>query len=114
MSKKQFLFMILCLSLPWVSYAQTICKYRYWFDKDDRNAVIGSFAGDKQHLDVDLGGLNDATHTIYVQVKDTADNWSVPIVRKFIKLSKPNEIQSYYIIFRPQNKQFRPNFRKEL
>ena len=96
MSKKQFLFMILCLSLPWVSYAQTICKYRYWFDKDDRNAVIGSFAGDKQHLDVDLGSLNDAMHTIYVQVKDTADNWSVPIVRKFVKMSKPNEIQSYY------------------
>lgn len=66
MSKKQFLFMILCLSLPWVSYAQTICKYRYWFDMDDRNAVIGSFAGDKQHLDVDLSSLNDAIHTIYI------------------------------------------------
>ena len=96
MSKKQLLFMILCLSLPWVSYAQTICKYRYWFDKDDRNAVIGSFTGNKQHLDVNLSGLNDAMHTIYIQVKDTADKWSVPVVRNFIKLSKPNEIQSCY------------------
>lgn len=74
---------MLCLSLT--AYAQADYEYRYWFDTDYGTVCTGQTAAEQWRLDVDLDGVGLGFHTLHVQVKDTAQRWSAPVARYFLK-----------------------------
>lgn len=77
--------LLLCLATT--ARAQAGYEYRYWFDNADGQACTGQSAGPAWQMDVPTDGLCLGMHTLHVQVKDTAQTWSAPVTRTFLKAS---------------------------
>ncbi len=93
---RRTLFFALLLCLQWTAWGQATYDYRYWFDTDEGNQRMGSFAADSWHIDADLSGLDCSLHAIHIQVKDTAGVWSAPVTRHFIKMTAGSATGAYY------------------
>ncbi len=77
--------LLLCLAT--MARAQAGYEYRYWFDNADGQACTGQSAGPAWQMDVPTDGLCLGMHILHVQVKDTAQAWSAPVTRTFLKAS---------------------------
>lgn len=75
--------LLLCLATT--VRAQAGYEYRYWFDNADGRACTGQSDSPAWQMDVPTDGLCLGMHTLHVQVKDTAQIWSAPVTRTFLK-----------------------------
>ncbi len=82
---------ILFLCVHGVAWGQIPYEYRYWYDGDETTAKSGTSASSAWQLRLDVSDLDDTFHMLYFQVKDTADVWSAPLSRCFVKLPLQGE-----------------------
>ena len=71
-------------------------EYRYWFDGNEATMQTGEFEGAEYHIDADISDMDQALHYIYLQVKDSADVWSAPMSRYFVKVPNVEKANLYY------------------
>ena len=81
----RFLSFVLLLSFSALSYGQGLKGYRYWFDRDFQNAVDIVQDSETIQASLDVSGMATGVHTFYIAVKDSADRWSSPVSRMFVK-----------------------------
>ncbi len=81
----RFLSFVLLLSFSALSYGQGLKGYRYWFDRDFQNAVDVVQDSETIQASLDVSGMAAGVHTFYIAVKDSADRWSSPVSRMFVK-----------------------------
>lgn len=94
---RRLLFFMFCLCVHGMARGQTNSyDYRYWIDTELSAAVIGSSASPKWHLNISTDGLSESLHILHIQVKDTANIWSSPVSRFFIKLPHSVQAQGRY------------------
>lgn len=86
--------MFLCLAAT--ARAQADYEYRYWFDTAHGETRTGRSATKAWHMEVPTDGLSLGMHTLHVQVKDTAQAWSAPVSRTFLKTSGPTGLACRY------------------
>ncbi len=82
---------ILFLCVHGVAWGQIPYEYRYWYDGDETTAKSGTSASSAWQLRLDVSDLDNTFHMLYFQVKDTADVWSAPLSRCFVKLPLQGE-----------------------
>ncbi len=80
----------ICLGASAVSY-----RYRYWFDRDEGNAITGTMFSNNLHLNVNVSALESTVHTFNIQVRDANGNWTSPRIAYFAKLS-PSTLRGFY------------------
>ncbi len=83
---RKYLLFILALCVLWIAKAQTDIEYRYWFDGNDVDMQTGSTSQTAWSMDLDVSGLSNNMHTLYIQVKNSKGEWSSPSSRQFFKL----------------------------
>ena len=71
-------------------------EYRYWFDGNESTAQTGEFEGAEYHIDADISDMESTLHFIHLQVRDTANVWSAPITRYFLKMPQIEKATIYY------------------
>lgn len=86
--------MFLCLAAT--ARAQADYEYRYWFDTAHGETRTGRSVTKAWHMEVPTDGLSLGMHTLHVQVKDTAQAWSAPVSRTFLKTSGPTGLACRY------------------
>ena len=96
MPKRFILSIVLLVFTSWTLRAQDTYRYRYWFDGAESKAHEETVEGTKWHFNADISALNDALHTIYVQVQDTAGQWSAPQMRYFLKQQTKKDVTYAY------------------
>jgi len=94
MRKRILLLMALCLHIA--ARGQTGHTYDYWFDNDHNTLQSGSSASDNWRLQIDVSDLQEAFHTIHLQVQDAEGNHSSPVTRYFIKTNEPTASSGRY------------------
>ncbi len=93
---RRFLF-ILFLCAHWIARGQTLYEYRYWFDGDETTLQTGTATGQTWQMDLDVSSLAETFHLLHFQVKDTADVWSSPQTRCFVRVPvKGKVVLSYW------------------
>lgn len=96
MPKRFILSIVLLVFTSWTLRAQDTYRYRYWFDGADSKAHEETVEGTKWHFNADISALNDALHTMYIQVQDTAGQWSAPQMRYFLKQQTKKDVTYAY------------------
>ncbi len=87
---RKLLFMLF-LCVHWIARGQNIYEYRYWFDGDETTAQTGTTTEAAWQMDLDISKLDATFHLLHFQAKDTADVWSAPITRGFVKQPIPRQ-----------------------
>lgn len=90
------LLLLTTLLLHISARGQTGYTYDYWFDCDRSTLQSGIAASESWQLQADLTGLQNAIHTIHLQVRDAEGNQSSPVTRYFVKTITPQEAAGRY------------------
>ncbi len=84
--RKIILFLISLCTLAGI--AQDSYEYRYWLDNESKpKFYTGSSASAQWDMEIDVSHVSPSIHTLHIQVKDTAGNWSSTVSRGFMKIS---------------------------
>lgn len=75
---------------------QTGFDYRYWFDNDSNIVHHGHSASERWQMDVDVDRLDDAFHTLHLQIVDGDGVAGNPVSRFFVKAYNANVGKGYY------------------
>ena len=78
-----FLGLLLCLSLN----AQTNYTCRYWFDENHAQSETIQLSDSLTQMEMNVAGLSEGIHSLYIMVKDTSANWGSPQSYMFIRLA---------------------------
>lgn len=89
---RKFIFFVLLVCVLCSVRGQATYDYRYWFDNNDSGQVTGTLPSEKWNIDVDLSGLDNALHSVHIQVKDTSEIWSPAVTRWFLKTPIAEEL----------------------
>ena len=96
MIMRRQLLLLTTLLLHISARGQTGYTYDYWFDCDRSTLQSGIAASESWQLQADLTGLQNAIHTIHLQVRDAEGNQSSPVTRYFVKTITPQEAAGRY------------------
>lgn len=94
---RTFLLIIFC-AISNVVIAQKQYEYRYWFDIDDSNAVVGTSADSLLHIDIDTSPLAVGFHSLHYQVTDSPYGESVVKTLLFQKVAYGENLNSLVLI----------------
>lgn len=89
---RKFIFFVLLVCVLCTVRGQATYDYRYWFDNNDSDQMTGTLPSEKWNIDVDLSGLDNALHSVHIQVKDTSEIWSPAVTRWFLKTPTAEEL----------------------
>ena len=78
-----FLGLLLCLTLN----AQTNYTCRYWFDENHAQSETVQLSDSLTQMEMNVAGLSEGIHSLYIMVKDTSANWGSPQSYMFIRLA---------------------------
>ena len=83
---KRFVLITSAILFSFAARAQSATyTCRYWFDKDDAQAVTTAFSEGTWQAELDVGTLSKGLHTLHVQAVDTSSVWCPPLSYMFFK-----------------------------
>lgn len=85
MFRRHCLILVVSLWLTSPVWAGSEIDYRYWFDGDSVATHMGHSNAKTWQMAVDVSSLNEAIHTIHLQVVDKDGVASSPVTRYFVK-----------------------------
>ena len=96
---KRIILIIGALLIGFVMQAQSVTyTCRYWFDKNQEQAVTATFSDSIWQAELDVGLLPEGLHTLYLHVMDTSMRWGAPQSFLFLKTSstQPSDLSYHY------------------
>ena len=97
---KRFSLIIGVLLLGLVVRAQSVSyPCRYWFDQDEEQIEVVTASNNLLQMELDVETLSPGIHLLYMQVKDTTENWCSPEHYIFYKVATENPINTEDIVY---------------
>ena len=84
--------------MAFMSHAQNISKYEYWFDQDEAAKVQRAALGNNVNLSLDVSHLSFGMHSFVFRAQDDKGYWSSPSTAYFLRVATPttnNRISKY-------------------
>ncbi len=85
---KRYICIYLLLLCQLTMNSQTRYTYRYWFDNNLAAVQQDSINSSRWSIQIDVSGLEETLHQLYIQVRDTSGIWSAPKSSLFLKTAE--------------------------